>query len=85
MHPTALTFLALELAEQRAREAADHRRAREFTAGRQSVLRRAAARAAAALGIALARTAIRLDRAAADPIRRRLVADQLDHDRSAAA
>ena len=88
MHPTALTFLALELADQRAREAAEHRRAREFTDHRGSALRRAVARVSATLGIALARTAIRLDSNAADPIRRRLVADrldQLDRDGSVAA
>ncbi|HEY7522888.1 MAG TPA: hypothetical protein VH720_04415 [Candidatus Limnocylindrales bacterium] len=88
MHPTALTFLAIELADQRAREAADHRLAREFTDGRASTVRRVAARIAAGLGIALARVAIRIDRGAADPIRRRLVADRLDQlerDGSAAA
>jgi hypothetical protein len=88
MHPTALTFIALELADQRAREAAEHRLALEFTDHRESRFRRTAARITATLGIALARTAIRLDRTAADPIRRRLVADrfdQLDRDGSIAA
>jgi hypothetical protein len=88
MQAHVLSFLALELADQRAREAQQHRLAREAAGRRKPVLRRFGARIAASVGIALARLAVRMDQSAAEPIRNRLIADQverLDSERNAFA
>jgi hypothetical protein len=78
VHPQAIAFLALDIANERVREAELERLARQVRGTQPSRIRRFASRAAASLGIALARTAIQLDQRAAEPIRARLVADRRD-------
>jgi hypothetical protein len=88
VHPNAFAFLALEIANDRVREAEEARLVSRLRGQDRSPIRRLASRAAASLGIALAQAAIRLDRRAADPIRARLIADrrdQFDTERGAVA
>ena len=65
------TFLALDLARERAREAADARRATSLTADRPNVVRRGLASGLALVSRATAAAAGRLDGVGVD-----------DHDRS---
>jgi hypothetical protein len=77
MHPLHLGYLALEIAQQRSREAADERRARAARQadhhGRPPIppigpLRRSVARGAAAISRGAADVARRLDRRTADEL-----------------
>jgi hypothetical protein len=77
MQSHALAFLALDIASQRAREADEARLIRAAQRHRPSLVRRFAARSAAAIGLAFSRIATRLD----DTSRR----DALDHERGALA
>jgi hypothetical protein len=76
VHPQAMAFLALDIANERVREAELERLAHRVRGTSTSGVRRIASRAAASLGIALARAAIQLDQRAAEPIRARLIADR---------